>query len=204
MIDQAYTDQAAVEGYLLETVPDALVPRLEEYISAIGLFIARYTGRQFVAEAAASARVFDGDATSEMLIDECIAVTLVERGNDNYGGTFTTISAGGASGYVLLPNNAAALSQPFRKILYRGGEWACGVQNNRITARWGYSATAPADIQFAATVFVAGIINAQQPNAGQVSSEKIGNYAVTYKTPAGLADYERALAILDQYKRYEL
>jgi len=204
MIDQAYTTQAAVEGYLLETVPDALVPRLEEYISAVGAYIARYTGRQFVAEASATARVYDGDDTEVLPIDECVAITKVERGNDTYGGTFTELTLGGASGYITLPNNAAARGLPFRQIMYRGGEWPCGEQNNRITARWGYSITAPADIQFAATIFVSGIINAQQPNAGQVSSEKIGNYSVTYKTPSALADYERALAILDQYKLHAL
>ena len=204
MINQEYTTQAAVEGYLLETIPDSLVPRFEEYVSAVGMFIARYTGRQFVAEATATARVYDGDDTSEILTDECVAVTKVERGNDSFGGTFTELTLGGSTGYVLLPNNAAARNLPFRKVLYRGGLWACGEQNNRITARWGYSITPPADIQFAATVFVAGIINAQQPNAGQVSSEKIGNYSVTYKTPTAMADYERALAVLDQYKRYEI
>jgi hypothetical protein len=79
-----------------------------------------------------------------------------------------------------------------------------GKQNHRITGKWGYSETVPADIQFVATVFVGGILNQHRQGGDEIKSEKIGNYQVTYNTDNGSnswADFAKAKEILDMYKR---
>jgi hypothetical protein len=90
---------------------------------------------------------------------------------------------------------------PIYGLEFSARDWTMGVQNNRITAQWGYSVAVPSDIAFAATVFVAGIINYRnEPSAKQ--SEKIGNYAVTYgEGSSSWADYQSAMAILNKYAK---
>lgn len=204
MDTQLYTDQSAIENYLLIDVDATYLDQLDEWIEGVSREIMHITGRQFLADAEASERVFDGDSTPELLIDDCVEITKVERGNDTYGGSFTEVSEGGASGYVALPNNYAARGVPIRKLLYRGGEWGTGEQNQRITAKWGYAAEVPADIKFAATVIVAGILNATRKDQGEIQSERIGNYSVSYRDEKGWADLENVKQTLASYKRYRI
>jgi 5-enolpyruvylshikimate-3-phosphate synthase len=74
-----------------------------------------------------------------------------------------------------------------------------------VTAKWGFGSV-PADLSFAATVMVAGIINnqnSQDTDNKEVQSETIGRYSVTYKSGSTQAtDYVNAMNILKSYKRY--
>lgn len=206
MDTQQYTGQEAVENYLTKSIAAQYLDQVDEWALGVSRYIMQVTGRQFVADAAASARLFDGDGTEELIVDDFVdsAHLTVEAGTDDAGTSFSTIPAGGATGYILLPNNAAARGVPFRKIVLRSDVFVEGMQNHRITARWGYAAEVPEDIKFAATVLVAGILTAMQEGSGTVQSERIGNYSVQYADRQGLADFERAKAILDFYKKHEL
>jgi hypothetical protein len=165
------------------------------------------TGRNFVADASATARLYDGDGTEELLIDDCIAVTEVAVGNDSYGSGFSAVASSGADRYFTYPANHAVLEVPITKIKLNARCFACGSQNNKITAKWGYSEEAPSDIRFAATVFVAGILNQNRQGGDQVKSEHIGNYTVTYNTDQGAdswSDFQKALDIVKRYAKINI
>lgn len=209
MSAKGYTDEAAVENYLLQDISASFSSQIDAWIEGIENIIDQVTGRNFIADSEASARVFDGDGEQDLIVDDCVAVTKVEVGNDDYGGTFTEVSSSGSDRYFLEPANAQSLNQPvpYTKIVLRSRYWAEGKQNNRVTAKWGYSAEVPADIKFAATVFLAGVLNQQRQGGDEIKSERIGNYTVTYNSDRGgnsFADFEKAKMILDSYKKYVL
>lgn len=199
-----YTTQEEVENYLLVDVDPSFASQITSWIEQVSRYIEQTTNRVFVADEEASERFFDGNGGNELRIDECIEIDTVERGNDYYGDSRTEIPSSGSGSYIPLPNNYEALNLPIQSLLYRGGCWNKGIQNHAVTAKWGFSATPPEDIMFAATVFVAGIINSQRKDEGEVKSETIGNYSVTYEKQSQWDDFERAQSILLTYKRYIL
>lgn len=194
MSSKGYTDQTAIENYLLQTIDGSFLTQLDEWIAGIELYIDGYTGRNFIADSTATTRLYEGKLSNKLLIDDCVAVTVVEQG-DTYGEVFTVINSGD---YQLLPYNDI----PKNAIGLKRTIWDYGV--HRITAKWGYSTAVPADIKFVATVLVAGILNVQIKTGAAKKRESIGNYSVEYTTDQGIADYARACGILDGYKRFSL
>jgi hypothetical protein len=71
-----------------------------------------------------------------------------------------------------------------------------------VKGRWGYSEEAPADIENVATVLVAGIINYSWNAEGEIASESIGQYSVSYKTEKQWTDFERVPETLNSYTKF--
>lgn len=208
MAAKGYTTEADIENYMLTDIDPTFASQLDGWIMSVEKIIEQMTGRIFIADAAATARFFDGSGERGLIIDDAAVITLVEAGQDTYGGTFVTVPASGPTRYFAEPANASTLKVPVTRLLMNGDIWTEGTQNHRVTAKWGFSIVVPDDIKMAATIFVAGIIN-QNSNTGSdaIKSERIGNYQVTYNSDNGsnsFADFERAVATLDAYKRYYL
>lgn len=199
-VTKAYTTEAKIESYLNISIATGAA---DDAINAAVAIIDQFTGRNFIADSTASARVYAGSGNQLLPIDDCVEITLVERGLDSYGDAFETITAGGYSGYYLHPANYAADKVPIRGVHLRDKRWMPGVQNNRITAKWGYSAAVPDDVSFAATVLAAGIYNANRGGGGtgNIKSERIGNYQVTYSDQEGWDEFNRAMQILQTRKK---
>lgn len=195
---KGYTTLEQIENYLSKEVDSTFYTQIDSWIASMEKFIDNYTDRNFKADSVASARVYDGDNTDELLIDECIEVIKLEIGENN-----TNVTK-----YFTYPANASARGVPIHKIRMEDATFPCGLQNNRVTAKWGYSANVPDDIMFATTVFVSGILNDSLGGGeGEIKSESIGSYSVTYGGDSGSnswADFERAKQILDQYKRINI
>lgn len=206
MAVKGYTTEAKIEDYILQNIDPTFSTRISEWIEGIELFIDKVTGRNFKADSAASARLYDGDESQTLLIDDCVAITKVEVGEDSYGSSFTEILATGSDRYFTYPENAALKGVPFYKLILNGRRWPDGMQNNRITAKWGYSTTPPADIIFAATVLVAGVLNQHRGGGDKIVQERIGNYTVSYDSDEAnsLADFRRTMEILDSYKKLRI
>lgn len=159
------------------------------------------TGRNFLADTTATARVYDGNNSRELLIDDCVQITLVERGLDNYGDFFETVPSTGLTRYYTRPANEL----PITSIVLRDNYWFNGLQNQRITAKWGYSVEVPADIANATLILAAGMYMYNKGTAsGSVASEKIGNYAVSYPSDAEWRAFKNSLKVLERYRRYYL
>jgi len=204
---KGYTTETKIEAYGVIDIDPAFAPRLTEFIESSEDIIDSITGRNFVADADVSARMFSGDGSRSLIIDDAIEIDTVEVGLDDYGGNFIAVGNTGSNRYFTEPANHAAHGVPVTKLLLRSRHFTTGIQNHRITAKWGYSESVPSDIAFAATVFAFGILNQQRQGGQSVKSEKIGNYAVTYNSDNGQdgwGDFNRAMEILDKYKRYYL
>ena len=197
---KGYTSRAKIENFLLITVDESFHDQVDEVIGDVEQLIDTHTGRNFIADAEASARLFNGNNTNELELDDCVAIESVELGSDEYGTSFSE-----TTGYVLLPANAIAKGQPIKAIHLKTEFFERGIQNQRITAKWGYSAACPGDISMAATILAAHIWKFGRGGVtGGIAQEKIGNYSVIYKDEKDKSDYETAMAILDKYQRYYL
>lgn len=199
---KGYTTELQIENFLNVSIPSG---DADFYIEAAEAFIDDYTDRNFVATDPATERVFDGQGGDLLNIDECIEVTVVKQGLDEYGDSTLTISAGGSNGYYLLPNNYDEKNIPIDKIHLRDKVWYRGLQNHKVTAKWGYSASAPNAIEMAATILAAGYYHFNRGGAsGNVASEKIGNYAVSYPNKDPKDMYNRIMELLSVYRRITL
>jgi hypothetical protein len=207
MQPKGYTSEEKVESFGLIDIAGSFSSVIDDWIIGVENTIDQITGRNFVADDEASARLFSGDGSKSLSIDDAIEITLVEVGLDDYGGNFITVGNTGSNRYFTEPANHAALGKPVTKLVLRDRHFTTGIQNHRITGKWGYSENVPKDIEFVATVFVFGIANQQRQGGNSVKSERIGNYQVTYNSENGRdswGDFERAISILDSYKRYYL
>ena len=204
---KGYTTKTKVAQFLNTTISmsDGDFAVLIGYAEKI---IDQLTGRNFIADASASVRLFDGNGKQIMSIDDCVAITTVEVGNDDFGGTFTTIAAISTSiadGYFKLPSNAVAKLEPITQLKLRSRCFLQGVQNQKITAKWGYSVACPDDVSMACTILTAGIYNYNRGGgAGNVKSERIGDYSVTYDNDNGWDDLERAKGIITTRTRINI
>lgn len=199
MTDKQYTTKAKVEAFLGETIAGDI----SDFILAIQQYIDNYTKRNFKADSVASTRLFDGYGENWLLIDDCVEVTKVEIGNDAWGDSFTEKTQSGIDGYILFPNNYSAKGLAIKKILLKSGCFTIGRQNNRITAKWGYSVAVPADISWIATLLVSSVYKTgTTQNVSGISAEKIGDYSINFKTENELSDFNKAKKILDSYKKY--
>jgi hypothetical protein len=169
------------------------------------------TGRNFVADAAATARLFNGNGEQELLINDCVEITKVEVGNNYWGDSFTEVAANSGSNadsYIAMPVNRiddAGMTWPIRKVMLRSRDWIEGVANHRITAKWGFSAAPPEDIVFAATVLAAGIYKyGNGGSIGNIKSEKIDKYSVTYANEDQWTELNKAMEVLHRYKKFYL
>lgn len=197
-----YTTNDKVNNFLGTTGVD-FTTQIEE---AEGL-IDEITGRVFKAPDTATERVFNGNGQNILPVDEFIVPegesATIKKGEDFYGDSKTTLTEGASlNGYYLMPRNASDKNKPYDAIFVRGGIWTEGFGNHAITAKWAYSETAPEAIVLAATVFAAGIYQYNRGGAsGDVQSEKIGHYSVSYGSEAGWRAYNRTMKILTQYTK---
>jgi len=201
MSDKAYTTEEKLEAYLNATI---VAGSAADAILAAQEYIDQFTARNFKADSSASIRLYNGNDTQALVIDDCVEVAKVEVGSNMWGDSFTeqVNTIGETPQYYELPANHSADKVPIRKIGLRSMIFISGHANHRITAKWGYSATVPSDIVQAATVLASGIYYQNRgQNTGAVNSEKIGEYQVSYADDKGFNDLQMAMDTIERYKK---
>lgn len=193
-----YTTIAKVEAYSLKDIAADFEADVTVWIEAMSRYADTYCNRTLVLSDESDpsqTRYYDGNGKDLLYIDDLQTLTSVSLG-DIYGANFTALSS---SDYVKYPAVA-----PHRALVLKSGVFTKGIQNVKVIGTFGYFATIPEDLAFAVSVLVTGIINGQEPGAQDVQSERIGNYSVTYSDGRQKRDFERAMAILDGYKKHLL
>lgn len=190
---KGYTTRQQIENYLLITIDSSFYDQIDSWIEQIEKHIDQVTGRNFVA-GTASERVYDGDGSSTLLIDDATEVTKIEIDDVEVDD-----ESGDEAQYLLYPANETPKTKI--KLLYQ--TFTRDYQNIAITAKWGYSDETPADIMLAATVLVAGIINYAWNDDGEVKSMSVGQYSVTYKDEKQWQDFDRMMNVLQSYKKFK-
>ncbi len=175
----SYTSKSRIQNFLLINIDDSFTSQIDEWISVAEAYINDYCGTEF--EGTLEARYFDGDGSSELLVDDFVSLTKIEildeSGNVDY--TLDTVTD-----YYLYPANKTRKNRIVINRINAGiSIFPCTYpQNIKITANWGFSNTVPADIQFAATRLVAAIIQEGNYDIGsEIKSERLGEYKITYQ-----------------------
>lgn len=182
-----YTTIAKIEDYLLIDIDPAFEARVNTWIEEVSKYIEQITGRIFTADDIAFIKKYDGNGKDELFIDEIVSLTELK-----IDGTIIT-----SADYLLYPANEF----PKTRIKLKNATFTRGEQNIEMKAKWGYSVVCPIDISFVATIFVVGIINFAGKMEGEVRSEKLADYTVTYKEKTSWQDLDRAKQILQNYKK---
>lgn len=201
MTPTPYTTIAKVEAYLLQEISSEFESNVERWILGVSRLMDDLANRKLVADSydsdeAFEMQYFDVTKYGYLTIPDCVEIEQVELKS---GDSWDVIST-----YEAYPTLA-----PFRKVVYG---FPVGMQNVRIRARWGYMDEITTDLEWAASVIVAGICIANQAvagrNPGPVSKEKIGNYEVTYGggsdnkgKASGFSDLEEAKSIIANYRK---
>ena len=194
---KGYTSINAIQNYLLTNIDLAFQPQVESWIEEVENYIDQQTDRNFIADSVASIKSYDGNGLDEIAIDDCVAVTKVEIYDTEGNVVLDTLVAG--VDYFLLPNNEL----PKQTIKLYGYRFTRGIQNIKVTAKWGYSVAVPPSIRTAATVLTANIIDFSNQAEGEVQSLSVGSYNVSFKDQSKRDDFERIPEILDTYKKYD-
>ena len=187
-MNKPYIQVSDVENMALVDVVDSFEDQIDEWIIAMSNQVSLLTKREWLADDTEypTVRYFDGNGSSYLRIGEAVDIDSIEVGED-YAENFEAVID-----YITYPYNLT----PITKVIRKDGVWDRGIKNIKVTGNFGYATEVPADIKFAVAVLVAGIINAQSNQDGEIESEKIGNYAVTYSTDEQKQDYKRAMDII--------
>ena len=187
---KGYTNRGQIQNYMLHGIKDYFDSQISDWIAQMETYIESQTGRVFIADTSASERIYDGDGGLNLFLDECVEITKVTiDGVEVDSGDYLTYPANEfPKTRIKLKNDAGLLFTTEDE------------QNIKIEAKWGYSVLCPADITFAATVLVVGIINFAGEMPGEVKSEKIGDYTIAYKDKTSWQDIQTVKDILERYK----
>jgi hypothetical protein len=196
-----YTTEEKIKDYLgISTLPSPLSSaRITEYISAVKSWIDSYCGREFEQESASS-KLYDGDGSNEILVDDILSLTKIEILDENKA-VETTITS--SDDYYLYPANKT----PKTKIIinkHKAGvsRFPIGFQNVKITGTFGYAISVPEDIRLAATKLVSSIIEDKYiQEVGDIKSESLGEYSVTVQD---IDKRARTLGVYDILDRYRI
>ena len=195
----AYTNKARVQNYLLVTINDSFATQISEWISAVERFINNYCGREFVQEDDTE-KLYDGDGSNTLIVDDLLTFTKIEILDEDGNVDYTIDSS---DEYYLYPVNKT----PKRKITLNSSNASVprflkGHQNVKVTGTFGYSVNVPEDVRLVATKLVAGIIEEKNIDiAGEIKSEKLGEYQVAVQDVSKMANHLDSFAVLDFYKK---
>lgn len=190
MDPKGYTNKLNVENYMLVEIDDSFDEQIDEWIGVVEEYIDHETNKDFsVSDDTATDRVYDGDGTNTLNIDPAKEVVSVKLS--------PTSDAIATDQYHLYPANKTLKD----KIKLRYLAFPRGDQNIVVNAKFGLE-NVPRDIEFAATVLLAGIIQNAWQTEGEVQSMTIGRYTVTYKDQAQIQDFNKVAEILAYNKKY--
>jgi hypothetical protein len=187
-MDKQYVTVEEVSKYLLLDIVDSFQDQVDNWIIAMSNQVALMTNREWLAGSAEypETRYFDGKGNAYLRIGEAIDIDAVYVGED-YGENFVAITD-----YITYPYSGNLIT----KLIRKDNAFDRGIKNIKVVGRFGYGETVPEDIKFAVVVMVAGLIMNQTNQDGEIESEKIGNYAVTYKTDEQKNDFNTAKNII--------
>jgi hypothetical protein len=196
---KGYTTIDNIENYLVMDIDSSFEDQVNTWIEQIEAYIDRQTGRNFIADTAATRRFYTGDNTRKLIIDDAVEVTEVKIGTDPALTERDDDDLDAEYDYIVTPTN----DTPKTGITLMGLIFpSYPEQTISVKAKWGFSEAVPADITNVATVLLAGIVNYSLQSEGEVQSKSMGIFQVTYKDEKQWKDFDRIESVLASYKKF--
>jgi hypothetical protein len=199
MAKKGYCDKTDIVNYNLTEIDASFDTQIDEWIEVAEGIIDKETERSFIADSVASARWFDGSGQEEMVVDENVDITEVLVYDSNGDLQYTMVEG---VDFEIYPYN----NFPIRKMILKYTSsmlFLKGMRNVKITAKWGYSVAVPAQIKFAATVLASLIMNFSNESDGEIKSETIGDYSVSYREDKQ-QDVEKVKDIIGNFTKHDV
>lgn len=177
----AYTTYTKVQARLGDKTPDSVL--VEEYIAEAKEWIDSLTNTTFEA-GVASTRIFRAMSNMDsIIIDFATEITAVEYCVGIIAGEYQW-QPFDINTYEIKPDNSTPKSRIHTKGLIRYPYYEGPYGLIRVTARWGYSNTAPLNIQRIALKYILETMKEDSIIPSRIKSEKLGDVSFTYETGA--------------------
>ena len=198
----SYTNQTKVEAYLGYALTVSQAAQLSSWITAAQEYIENYTGQKFEAEA--TTKYYDSKGGTEMLIDSFQSITELSI-LDTDGNVDETLTEGQSSDFITYPYNETIKYKIVLTVGSSLGAFPVGKRLVKVVATFGVGSTVPKQIELVTAMLVAGIIRAANAKSGgEVRSESLGDYSVSYGEVDEVSQKLGIKQTLDQYKLYSL
>lgn len=194
----SYITESDLENLILEDIDSSYSSFITQVIGYVEAYVDQYCGTNFVL-ASSGARYFDGSGNDELYVGDFSATTQVEILDIN-GQTINTLTVNQdywEKPYNLSTKNTIQLA-PAGQIR----SFPCRPRAVKVTGTFGYAAV-PEPVKLAAVQLAAKVVNLGL-RGGQVKSESLGSYSITYKDIDEESDSLGIKEILDQYARVGL
>lgn len=197
----AYTDEGKVEKYLAVDIDTTFSAQVTSWIASVKAWIDAYCGKTF--ESASETRYYDveGDG-DELLIDDFVGSATVTILNAD-GSTQQALTEGAGTDFVAYPLNETVKNRIVLMPENTIGAFPSGKRRVKVEASFGYSSSVPSDIELAATMLVAKIVE-KGLKGGKIDQEILGDYQVTLKDIDEVAEPLGIYNILDRYRDYSI
>lgn len=196
-----YTDQSKIEEYIGTTLDDDFAGALDAWLPAIDDYIDRLTGRQFHLDESDSTKYYDGKNEDTLFIDDLNSLTSLVV----YDSSLSTIDRTCTSDdYLLLPLNKRT-DEPYSAIrVHPDGyylRWPAGIKRVYVTGKFGWPKI-PKQVTLAATMLAANLYEERHAANRQASSERLGEYSITYDKLDDSARRLKVDMLLGQFMRF--
>lgn len=162
---------------------------LERLLDTVSEALNRQTNHPdgFVADAAATARIYQGSGDPYQPIDECVSITTVEVKDSQTDDTYDTWASGDCIPYRGSYRRPNYNRTPYTALMIdpTGDEslFTAGIRTVKVTAQWGYSVVCPPTIETAAIMLSARWYKRLQTGMSQsVGKQKSGKLTYNIET----------------------
>lgn len=189
-----YITESDLENHILQDIDSTYSTWIGTIIGFVEDYIDKYCGTSF-ASLGSVTRYYDGSGVEDLSIDNLTAISSVQILNSN-GDVESNLTEN--TDYWLYPLNETVKN----KIVLTGtnliGSFPDRLRAIKVIGTFGYSSV-PSPVKFAGIQLAAKIIN-EGLRGGQVSSESLGSYNISYKDIDEKVDSMGIKEILNQYR----
>lgn len=189
-----YLTEGDLEKFILQDIDSSFSSFITDVISQVTDYINNYCGVNFE-NSTAETRYFDTQGGNELVVGDFQSITKVEVLNTDGAVDATLVKD---TDYFEYPYNNSVKSMLKLSMAGQYSLWPKRTRAVKITGTFGHSSV-PAAVKVAAIKLAAKIIN-EGLRGGQVASESLGSYNISYKTIDEAVDSLGIKEILNQYR----
>lgn len=190
---ELYTTKAKVEKHLLKTIDASHDETIDMWIEAMSINMDKHCNRPLYggADDNYSDIAYDGNGENLLVIQDCI--------------NLQSVTLDGVDMTAEINEYPTTKPHTSRIVLNEGYRFTKGIQNVVVNAVQAMSSGDEPDaaISTACTILVANLVRAQILGEDAGTTEKIGDYSITYPT-AYKAEVDTAKSLLSGYRRIAL